>query len=261
MDPKLMAILKKAKAVDSAAAQKSGEKRTPTRNNTSMGVDRSYFDGPETEYLTAEQVQSRGGRPTSFPSTSSGGGGLFDQMGISDTPTGGGVQSTPLADRMSVESPAYETSVKNSGLPPAIQKAMLESPIPQPNGLTDVPEEFIKQINPGRQQINERTQIPDLPEVYSESDERDFYDHPIQPKVQPREIPRTQPQTQRVEHVEVGESEIRKMIAQEIAKALPKIIEAYFDKRVLKENVQFKAGETTFSGTVSPLPKKRTKRS
>ena len=50
------------------------------------------------------------------------------------------------------------------------------------------------------------------------------------------------------------------MIAQEIAKALPRIIEDYFDKRVIKENVSFKAGDTTFSGTVSPLPKKRTNR-
>jgi hypothetical protein len=50
------------------------------------------------------------------------------------------------------------------------------------------------------------------------------------------------------------------MIAEEIAKALPVVIEDYFDKRVLKENVQFKAGNTTFSGTVSPLPKKRTKK-
>ena len=239
-----------------------GEKRTPTRR--ANNVDRSYFDGPEQDFLTAEQVQSRGGNPTGFPSTpsSGGGGGLFDQMGVSDTSSMGGGVSTPTVDRMDVSSPAYETSVKNSGLPDAIQKAMLESPIPQPNGLTDVPEDFIKEINPNKGMINERSHVPDLPEVYDESDERDFYQHPIQPEVTPREIPRTQPTTQRKqigEHTEVGESEIRKMIAQEIAKALPIVIEQYFDKRVLKENVSFKAGNTTFSGTVSPLPKKRTK--
>ena len=250
-----MAILQKAKAVDTATAKKTGEKRTPTRRQ----VDRDYFDGPEPEYLTSEQVQMRGGMPTSFPSTSNkGGGGLFDQMGISDSPSVGGGMTTPVVDRMNVNSPAYANSVKNSKLPEAIQKAMLESPIPQPTGLTDVPEEFIKQINPNRGMINERTQIPDLPEVYSEGDERDFYQHPIQPQVKPREIPRTQPHV--VETTELGEGEIRKMIAQEIAKALPRIIEDYFDKRVIKENVSFKAGDTTFSGTVSPLPKKRTNR-
>lgn len=257
MDPKLMAILKKAKAVDTATAQKQGEKRTPTRRPNQ--VDRNYFDGPETQYLTAEQVQSQGGSAVGFPSTSSGGGGgLFDQMGIGDTPSVGGGTTVPVVDRMNVNSPAYANSVKNSKLPEAIRNAMLENPIPQPTGLTDVPEEFIKELNPNRGMINERTQIPDLPEVYSESDEREYYNHPIQPQVKPREIPRTQPHV--VETTDLGEGEIRKMIAQEIAKALPKIIEAYFDKRVIKENVSFKAGDTTFSGTVSPLPKKRTKR-
>jgi hypothetical protein len=255
MDPKLMAILKKAKAVDSATAQKQGEKRTPTRRPNQ--VDRSYFDEPETQYLTSEQVQAQGGTASGFPSTPSGGG-LFDQMGISDTPSMGGGMSAPVVDRMDVNSPAYTSSVKNSGLPDAIQKAMLESPIPQPTGLTDVPEDFIKEINPNKGMINERSQIPDLPEVYDEGDERDFYQHPIQPQVAPREIPRTQPHV--VETTDLGEGEIRKMIAQEIAKALPTIIEQYFDKRVLKENVSFKAGNTTFSGTVSPLPKKRTKK-
>lgn len=254
MDPKLMAILQKAKAVDSAAAQKSGEKRTPTRPQ----VDRSYFDGPETEFLTAEQVQRRGGTPTAFPTTSqSSGGGLFDQMGISEsTPMGGGVTST-VVDRMNVESPAYASSVKKSKLPEAIQKAMLETPIPQPDGVLGVSEDFIKKINPNAGMINERTHIPELPTVYNEGDERDFYNHPIQPQVKPREIPRTQPHV--VETTDLSEGDIRKMIAQEIAKALPKIIEDYFDKRVIKENVSFKAGDTTFSGTVSPLPRKRTK--
>jgi hypothetical protein len=157
---------------------------------------------------------------------------------------------------MDVNSPAYTNSVKNSKLPEAIQKAMLENPIPQPNGLTSVPEEFIKQINPNRGMVNEVIQTPKSHEIYSDDDERDFYEHPIEPQVRSREIPRTQPHV--METTDLGVGEIRKMIAQEIAKALPRIIEDYFDKRVIKENVSFKAGDTTFSGTVSPLPKKRT---
>jgi hypothetical protein len=253
MDPKLAAILKKAKAIDSVTAQKSGETRKPTRQTT---VNKDYFNEPEIEYLHEGQV------PNNVAPSSGGGGGLFDQMGVS---SGGGNSgpSTPTAvDRMDVNSDAYETSVKNSSLPPAIAKAMLERPIPIGGGSTGVSEEFIREINPNMG----RAQIPELPPIqeqqydsYDEDDEGDYYTHPIQEQPKSREIPRTQPR-QMVEHTEVGESEIRTMIAQEIAKALPIVIEQYFDKRVLKENVSFKAGDTTFSGTVSPLPKKRTKK-
>jgi hypothetical protein len=243
MDPKLMAILKKAKAVDTATAQKNGERRTPTRRQAPAPVDRDYFnDDTEPQYLTAEQVAQRGGSPAGFPSTpsGSGGGGLFDQMGVSGGgPTG--PTSTPLADRMDVNSAAYESSVKESNLPPAIMEAMLSNPIPIGDGIgtgTEISEDFIKEINPELMGIQQpsRNEIPELPEVYSEGDEREYFDHPIQPEVRPREIPQTQ-RRQVVEHTEVGESEIRKMIAQEIAKALPIVIEQYFDKRVLKENV------------------------
>jgi hypothetical protein len=255
MDPKLAAILKKAKAIDSATAQKNGETRRPTQRQTP--VNRDYFDEPEVEYLQEGQV------PTQSIPSSGGGGGLFDQMGVSSG--GSGPTSVPLAERMDVNSDAYTSSVESSNLPPAIMKAMLDTPIPMGDGLggTSVSEEFIKEINPNMG----RTQVPELPQIqeqqfdsYNEEDEGDYYSHPIQEtQVKPREIPNTQRRPV-VEHTEVGTSEIRTMIAQEIAKALPKVIEQYFDKRVLKENVSFKAGNTTFSGTVSPLPKKRTKK-
>lgn len=231
MDPKLMEILKKAKAIDTAAAEKSGEKRTPTRKSNQ--VNKNYFDSPDTQYLTAEQVE---GKNIPTPSSS---GGLFDQIGVTEQPSMGSI-TAPVVDRINVNSPAYNDSVKKSKLPEAIQRAMLENPIPQPDGLLGgVPEEFIREINP---QINE-----------GYNNEDDFYENPTQPSVKSREIPRTQPSSGQ----DFNESEIRKMIAQEIAKALPTIVENYFDKRVIKENVQFKAGETTFSGTVSPLPKKK----
>jgi hypothetical protein len=253
MDPKLAAILKKAKAVDSATAQKNGEVRKPTRQAT---VNRGYFDEPEVEYLHEGQV------PNNVTPSKGGSGGLFDQMGVSSG--GGSGPTTPtVVDRMDVNSSSYTTSVESSNLPPAIMKAMLDSPIPMGDtmGGTGVSEEFIREINPNMG----RTQVPELPPIqeqydsYDEEDEGDYYSHPIQEQPRAREIPRTQPR-QVVEHTEVGESEIRRMIAQEIAKALPVVIEQYFDKRVLKENVSFKAGDTTFSGTVSPLPKKRTKK-
>jgi len=238
MDPKLMAILQRAKAVDMATATKTGEMRAPSKQTP---VSRDYFDEPEVEYLFEAPTQS-----------ASRGGGLFDQMGVSSGGNDGGPSSAPLADRMDVNSKMYNESVNNSKLPESIRKAMLENPIPIGDNGTGVSVEDIKRFNPNGGQ--QKTQQPS----YSENDEKEYYNHPIEPTPQPRGIPNTQKRTI-TEQSGFGESDIRKMIAQEIAKALPIVIEQYFDKRVLKENVSFKAGDTTFSGTVTPLPKKRTK--
>ena len=216
MDSKLMAILQKAKAVDTATSQMKGEKRTPSRKQY---ADKSYFDEPEPEHLTSEQVRMKGVNPTSFSNTSSNrgsSGGLFDQMGVTDSMSVD-VMSTPSVDRMDVNSPAYTNSVKNSKLPEPIRRAMLENPIPQPSSLSDVSEEFIKAINPNWGRINESPQTPISHEIYDDGDEKDFYEHPINPQVKAREIPRTQPHV--TETTDLGEGEIRKMIAQEIAKA------------------------------------------
>jgi hypothetical protein len=246
MDPKLAAILQRAKAVDTAVAQKNGEARikqpTPTRGMFDDTTD-------NIQYLSEHELPTHARTNTSTPQSS--GGGLFDQIGGFDG--GDGSQTSgPIVDRMNPSSPAYKTSVENSKLPEAIRLAMLENPIPQPSGVTDVNEDFIKQINPNYgQQPRMITETQNQP-IYDELDEDDFYEHPIQPHVKPRELPRTQP------HVTENVGDIRKMIAEEISKALPSIIEQYFDKRLIKENVQFQAGSTTFSGTVSPLPKKGT---
>jgi hypothetical protein len=245
MDPKLMAILQKAKAVDMATATKTGEVRAPSKQTP---VSRDYFDEPEVEYLSEAPTQS----------APSGGSGLFDQMGVSSGGNDGGPSSAPLADRMDVNSNMYNENVNNSKLPESIRKAMLENPIPMGDNGTGVSVDDIKRFNPNGGQQNPTPQ-PKQPS-YSENDEKEYYNHPIEPTPQPREIPNTQKRNIR-EQSEFGESDIRKMIAQEIAKALPIVIEQYFDKRVLKENVSFKAGDTTFSGTVTPLPKKRTKKS
>jgi len=247
MDPKLMAILKKAKAVDTAIVQKNGERRTPQRQSKPVGRD--YFDEPEVEYLSEAPVNT---------SKSGGGGGLFDQMGVS---SGGGPSGPSPINRMDSSSSAYESSVGSSGLPPAIMQAMLDNPIPIGDSGTGVSEDFIREMSPnyGKPSVPELPQIQEQQfETYNEDDEGEYYTHPIQGGDKPRGIPNTQ-RRQVTEHTEFDESSIRKMIAQEIAKALPTVIEQYFDKRVLKENVSFKAGSTTFSGTVSPLPKKRTK--
>jgi hypothetical protein len=221
MDPKLAAILKKAKVLDQAA--------------------KKYDTNPDTTSTSSPGLYEQISTP------SSGGAGLYDQMGV-----GGGTTSTPAADRMDVNSEMYSESVENSKLPPAIKAAMKSNPIPQPDMVGGFDSDMVNEIR------NAGTPQPQIePELgYSDDDEKDMdFQHPIPQQRRPQQRPQ-QVMNEGVTNV----GNIRQMIAEEIAKALPVVIEDYFDKRVLKENVQFKAGNTTFSGTVSPLPKKRTKK-
>ena len=107
--------------------------------------------------------------------------------------------------KIDVNSDVYKDRVKESGLPPEIMKAMLDNPIQQPDapGTFSMSEEAIREINPnyGKSTITEAP-IPSTPT-----------------------------------NVDVDNSEIRKMIAEEIAKALPSIVEKYFDKKMIQENI------------------------
>jgi len=186
MDPKLLEILKKAKAVDNRAKQ---------------------FDKTDTSVLQSN-VEAR--RPT--PSITENMGGMTQQqmaMAQQNQP----VKPTPTID---VNSETYKQRVKESKLPPEIQKLMLENPIPQPDapGTFSMDEEMIKQINPdyGRQMVNEVS-------------------------VSNHEIPTNQTQAKTTQK-SVNTQVIRKMIAEEIAKALPSIVEQYFDKKMIQENVK-----------------------
>ena len=186
MDPKLLEILKKAKAVDNRAKQ---------------------FDKTDTSVLQSN-VEAR--RPT--PSITENMGGMTQQqmaMAQQNQP----VKPTPTID---VNSETYKQRVKESKLPPEIQKLMLENPIPQPDapGTFPMDEEMIKQINPdyGRQMVNEVS-------------------------VSNHEIPTNQTQAKTTQK-SVNTQVIRKMIAEEIAKALPSIVEQYFDKKMIQENVK-----------------------
>jgi hypothetical protein len=186
MDPKLLEILKKAKAVDNRAKQ---------------------FDKTDTSVLQSN-VEVR--RPT--PSITENMGGMTQQQMAMAQQTQP-VKPTPTID---VNSETYKQRVKESKLPPEIQKLMLENPIPQPDtpGTFSMDEEMIKQINPdyGRQMVNEVS-------------------------VSNHEIPTNQTQTKTTQK-SVNTQVIRKMIAEEIAKALPSIVEQYFDKKMIQENVK-----------------------
>jgi len=161
--------------------------------------------------------------------------GLMDMVGSMDE------SYTPNMNiKKDVGTENYNKAVKNSKLPPAIQKAMLENPIPQPSDGFDVDEETIRQLR----EVDSSS--------YSEEDETDMYKKPVRRS----ETQSKRPINENYEtNVNVDEKYLRQLIASEISKALPKVIENYFESRLVKENVQFKAGNTIFSGTVMPMPK------
>ena len=208
MDPKLLEILKKAKQIDKAAQK--FDNAAPKKSKTAGLYDE--IDG--TKLISAEEAG----------------------MGIVSE----SINVTPIK----AGSEGYKQAVTNSKLPPAIQKAMLENPIPQADFMgMDVDKEAIREL---------RGDVDESYSTYNEEDEIDMYEKPIK---------RTQTQEKRVireqisEPTNIDEKYLRKLIASEITKALPKIIENYFESRLVKENVQFKAGNTIFSGTVMPMPK------
>jgi hypothetical protein len=119
---------------------------------------------------------------------------------------------TPSKPKVDVNSEAYRQRVKESKLPPEVIQAMLDNPIQQPDspGTFSMNEEMIKEVNPnyGTQNINQ------VPTSFNE-------------EVRPKQS-----------NYSVDESLMRKMIAEEIAKALPSIVENYFDKKMIQENIE-----------------------
>ena len=119
---------------------------------------------------------------------------------------------TPSKPKVDVNSEAYRQRVKESKLPPEVIQAMLDNPIQQPDspGTFSMNEEMIKEVNPsyGTQDINQ------VPTSFNE-------------EVRPKQS-----------NYSVDESLMRKMIAEEIAKALPSIVENYFDKKMIQENIE-----------------------
>ena len=201
MNPQLLEILKKAKAIDKAA-EKYDSSATKKSNTT----------------------------------------GLMDMVGASSPGMMEEGYTAPINIKKEVGTENYSKAVKNSKLPPAIQKAMLENPIPQPSGSGfDVDEDAIRTLREN-----------DGPS-YHEDDEVDMYKKPIRRAETQSKRPINENVSSEV--INIDEKYLRKLIASELTKALPKIIENYFDNRLVKENVQFKAGNTIFSGTVMPMPK------
>jgi len=162
MDPKLKAILQKAKAIDKAATKYDTNPTTTTNTKTN---------------------------------------GLYEQMGETQ------VMEKP---KISIDSPQYKEQIKKSKLPPEIQKAMMDNPIPQPSMVNEFNESDIKDINPN----------------YDDEMGFDFM-------TEQRHTPKNLKQ----DAATINPNILRKMIAEEIAKALPSIVEKYFDKKMIQENI------------------------
>jgi hypothetical protein len=160
------------------------------------------FDSTDNATLQAN-VNSRKTTPTMSESMGGGMDMISQQQMMMEQPT----QVSRPTPKVDVNSQTYKQRVKESNLPPEIMQAMLDNPIQQPDspGTFSMNEETIKQVNPnyGKQVVSESTITPPSPN--------------------------NQP---------IDETSMRKMIAEEIAKALPSIVEKYFDKKMIQENVK-----------------------
>lgn len=187
MDPKLLEILKKAKAIDQKAKQYDSVDKTVLESNVNARKNSN-----------------------NIPNISEG---MGDYIPTTQQPT------TRQMPKVDVNSEAYKQRVKSSKLPPEIQRVMLENPIPQPDspGTFSMSEELIREINPnyGGGQINEANY--GISETVENSNQM-LSKEPTQQSFDTHSI--------------------RKMIAEEIAKALPSIVEKYFDKKMIQENVK-----------------------
>lgn len=187
MDPKLLEILKKAKAIDQKAKQYDSVDKTVLESN-----------------VNARKLNNN---TTNIPE------GMGDYIPTTQQPT------TRQMPKVDVNSETYKQRVKSSKLPPEIQRVMLENPIPQPDspGTFSMSEELIREINPnyGGEQINEVNY--GISETVENSSQM-LNKVPTQQSFDARTV--------------------RKMIAEEIAKALPSIVEKYFDKKMIQENVK-----------------------
>jgi hypothetical protein len=126
---------------------------------------------------------------------------------------GGGSSMVTSAPEVNVYSEEYQERVANSGLPPEVQKAMSENPIPQPSSVSSISEEDIRDLNPG---------------AYSEEDEYETMTEERRPVRRETSVP----------HTNTNSTDIRRIVAEEVAKVLPKVLENYFDKKIIKENTR-----------------------
>lgn len=206
MDPKLLEILKKSKAVEQKTNSVYGKSGGP---NTHGGSKIGSTGG------LMEQVSSMDG--TQLVSA--------EEAGVNGTME----NSAPPTERVDSSNPQYKDRVKNSKLPPAVAEAMLKNPIPQGSASgVDIFEEDVRELNSDYGKIKVEDEDPN---VYSDGDEYDFM-------TEQRHTPKPRRQSSGGGMTGVSEAQVKKMIAEEISKVLPKVVEKYFDNKVIKENTR-----------------------
>lgn len=114
-------------------------------------------------------------------------------------------------------------NIENSKMPDFIKKAMIEDPI-------DIPETPYPTFD-----------LDDVPELVTESTHYE----------ERQGVPQHNTNTP------INENVIRKIVKEEMEGVVRKVIEEYLDKSLVTEDIQIKVGDTTFSGTLKPLPKRR----
>jgi len=110
--------------------------------------------------------------------------------------------------------------------------------------------EFIKQA-----MIEEPIDIPETPyHTFELDDVSDLVNENKQ------HIQKQTPQKQQKQNTNINENVIRKIVREEIEGVVRDVIEEYLDNSLVTEDIQIKVGNTTFSGNLKPLPKKRKRR-
>jgi hypothetical protein len=124
-------------------------------------------------------------------------------------------------------------NLETTKMPKEIVQAMIEHPIQVPDSpyyTFELNEDFLKEINPDlakKQQPVKQQRVTNPAQRLAE--------------------------TKRNSTIGLTEDEVRNIVRDE----MEQIIYEYFDKRVIKEDIQIKVGETIFSGKLSPLPSKK----
>ena len=113
-------------------------------------------------------------------------------------------------------------------LPESIRKAMIETPIPQVQGVSIFDDSFINEIaNDGEENLIEEQEVITTKNI--------------------------KPKTQKI----VTEGFDYSKIVSIIEEVVDRKIKEYYDSKLVSENVQVRVGNTVFSGNLKPLPKKK----
>lgn len=103
--------------------------------------------------------------------------------------------------------------------------------------------------------LNDPIEIPETPfHTFELDDVNDLISKPQyeEPKKQTNSVKKSNNVS-----LDLNETVIRKIVKEEMEGLVRSIIEEYFDKSLVTEDIQIRVGGTTFSGKLKPLPQKR----